>query len=828
MTTSYCQGTNKGLIANYLFNKDLKDQSSNGNDGVGVGGLTYGTDRFGNDCGAIEFNGSDSYVVVPNSRSLKSPRKEFTIAVWFKLSKGAGDLKWLTVCCKGDRIDETSSSPQYRFQVTNRTLSINTDFTENLNKDVAFNTWYHYAIVYTGREVIAYLNAKSFFSFPYSTPLSSNNMPLEIGRDVPGVMEYFSGSLDELKIYSRALDRNDIHALYNNDSEKTSPKPCDPPSLSPPVVEITAPNQSPYVTSSEQQTIEARISNVSSKSDIDFVFNGKKSSDFRYTPGIERLTAQIDLTVGLNTINIIATNKAGSDQASVMLEYFITQSPPEISITDPSTFPYTSSRSNITVSAIATNVRSREISVLFNGNPMKNFNFDVSSGIVSVDLNLLNGNNLVEFLVENQYGSDKDSATILYQKIKKPPIVTITSPIAFPHETTASTLAIEATIDNVQNEKQITFKVNGLPNNIFTFNPNNQKFSTSIALELGNNIIEIEAENNDGRDEATGNIILKNRMLPPEVVFTEPISSPYTSQIYSMPIEAKISNISNSDDLTFKVNSKQMYNFDYDISTGTFRATIDLTEGYNIVELFGQNEVGNSSDNLTINYVEKKLPPIIQIDYPKTSPFEANSATQEIRLTILNVNSKDDITLNINGVAISDFQFNVSTNELTANLNLDEGLNLYQVTAVNKDGKDEAYAQIKYKPVSSSEIIFGSKIPDLITVKETITLASDKVDLTFYDHQREDGDIVSIILDGKTIVDKAVIKKKGNGAIRRRISPIKENQEYHLISKAWNLGKIPPNTLTIEISDGVSPPKTVVLESDENRSESIKLIYIKR
>lgn len=47
--------------------------------------------------------------------------------------------------------------------------------------------------------------------------LSTNNLPLEIGRDVYRSTEYLNGLLDELRIYNRTLTDEEISKLYRTD-----------------------------------------------------------------------------------------------------------------------------------------------------------------------------------------------------------------------------------------------------------------------------------------------------------------------------------------------------------------------------------------------------------------------------------------------------------------------------------------------------------------------------------------------------------------------------------------------------------------------------------
>jgi hypothetical protein len=218
----FSQVPTSGLIAYYNFNDNTDDQSGNRNNGTRIGGVERSADRWGNDCGALNFNGMNGYISVPSSRSLKSPSNQLTVATWFKINGGTSysSLKWLTLVCKGEQSTETDFNPQYRMQACLPTVSINTDFTEYFAPkgiyDPGLDQWYFYALVYDGNFVVAYLNDREIFRFAYNKPFTPNDMPLDIGRDVPGSLEYFGGSMDELRIYNRALAPFEIGQLYND------------------------------------------------------------------------------------------------------------------------------------------------------------------------------------------------------------------------------------------------------------------------------------------------------------------------------------------------------------------------------------------------------------------------------------------------------------------------------------------------------------------------------------------------------------------------------------------------------------------------------------
>ncbi len=205
---SFAANAQKGLILDMHFNGDTNDATKYSNNGTMSGGAKYGQDRFSSPCGAIEFNGIDSYISIPNSKSLSTPSSQITIACWVKMASNSLNRKWITIACKGNSNSELPNTPHYRLQGTMITLSLNTEFTENLNLNMSFDTWYHYIMTYDGSKVDLYLNAQPVFSFPYTGKLNPNNEPLEIGRDIPGNDEYFLGSIDELKIFISDLSKN--------------------------------------------------------------------------------------------------------------------------------------------------------------------------------------------------------------------------------------------------------------------------------------------------------------------------------------------------------------------------------------------------------------------------------------------------------------------------------------------------------------------------------------------------------------------------------------------------------------------------------------------
>jgi len=221
--------TDKDLIAHYNFNRDpqanetiLWDLSGHNNHGSIIGNADYVPDRFGVDCGALYFDGN-TYCSIPSSPTLKSPDYALTIAAWFTIADQADFFRqWITICCKSDRPEESYDSPQYRMQATAQTVSLNSELTEVFIPPLDYDTWYFYAYVFDGLTLRVFLNGAFVYETLYTGQLHANDAPLEIGRDIPGRTEFFKGTLDDLKIYSRALKESELLALYRENNPKTN------------------------------------------------------------------------------------------------------------------------------------------------------------------------------------------------------------------------------------------------------------------------------------------------------------------------------------------------------------------------------------------------------------------------------------------------------------------------------------------------------------------------------------------------------------------------------------------------------------------------------
>lgn len=102
--------------------------------------------------------------------------------------------------------------------------------------------------------------------------------------------------------------------------------------------------------------------------------------------------------------------------------------------------------------------------------------------------------------------------------------------------------------------------------------------------------------------------------------------------------------------------------------------------------------------------------------------------------------------------------------------------------------------------------------------EKELLFRGDKLTITVWDNRTYDGDVISLFLNEKTILAAFEISKN-RFDIEVNVS---ENAAYYLTLYAHNLGRIPPNTVAMYITDGVCK-KMITLTSNLSKCEAVKL-----
>jgi hypothetical protein len=212
-----------GLVGWWPFNGNANDESGNGNNGT-VNGATLTEDRFGNGNVAYEFDGQSDFIQVPNSNSLMN-MTNISISAWYEVSAWWYDFAndgWFPILSKTD----SPNYGLYRLGValdasTNEVgayCTFSTDAASAIENNLfQTNTWNHVVYTIFNDSSVIYINGEVAFSgstVPTGWP-TTNTLPLIIGKDIPGYVDYANGRIDDIGIWNRALTQEEITDLYN-------------------------------------------------------------------------------------------------------------------------------------------------------------------------------------------------------------------------------------------------------------------------------------------------------------------------------------------------------------------------------------------------------------------------------------------------------------------------------------------------------------------------------------------------------------------------------------------------------------------------------------
>jgi hypothetical protein len=194
------------------------DLSGNSNHGA-VNGAMLASDRFGNLNSAYLFNGSSNFITVSYNQIFDLPNS-FTLSVWINTTNVNLSQRIIDKCTEGksnDWLVDLSPNPTDLKKIrciaggaVRNLPHSNPSITQN-------NTWNLVTITYDRQNIKFYINGNIDNVLPLvtATPTSKNNV--RIGASPSGGEEfYFSGKLDDIRIYNRALTQQEITYLANN------------------------------------------------------------------------------------------------------------------------------------------------------------------------------------------------------------------------------------------------------------------------------------------------------------------------------------------------------------------------------------------------------------------------------------------------------------------------------------------------------------------------------------------------------------------------------------------------------------------------------------
>jgi uncharacterized protein (TIGR02145 family) len=224
-SSSFCTSLSgslaSGLVGYWPFCGNANDYSGYGNNGA-VNGATLTTDRFGNTNSAYNFDGSD-FISIPNSTSL-SNMTSITMSAWININQWdmTNNQGWFPILSKTN----SSSYGKYRLGANTSISGQQPSFYGTLSTDegiisqnnlYALNQWNQIVITISNGNSTISLNGVQVFNgaTTYTGWTTIDNLPLLIGKDIPGLVDHANGKIDDIGIWNRALTQQEITQLYN-------------------------------------------------------------------------------------------------------------------------------------------------------------------------------------------------------------------------------------------------------------------------------------------------------------------------------------------------------------------------------------------------------------------------------------------------------------------------------------------------------------------------------------------------------------------------------------------------------------------------------------
>jgi hypothetical protein len=211
------------LVAYYPFNGNAKDESGNGNDGSPKGDPALISDRKGNASQAYNFDGVDDFV------SIKSPQTGFSdgskdraVSVWLKVAEkqkhGIG-LVWVAGTPRPGR---SVALGVHRHAATQGKILFGMDPHGGPNLpmkelNVLDGKWHHLVWSSSNQTADTYLDGIKIDSRKFK--LNTTSKDAFIGGH-PTYRQHVAGSLDDIRIYNRALTEEQVKALYEWEKPK--------------------------------------------------------------------------------------------------------------------------------------------------------------------------------------------------------------------------------------------------------------------------------------------------------------------------------------------------------------------------------------------------------------------------------------------------------------------------------------------------------------------------------------------------------------------------------------------------------------------------------
>ncbi len=307
-----------GLVAYWNFDEGqgsvAKDTTANVNDAALINGPVWGEGKLG---GGISFDGINDYLKILDSPSLKITG-DLTISVWIKPESLGTRQHIVSKFYSGEyNLGFISETPPYPMRYIQGSGS--SYIPGQIINSISSNEWQHIALVRTmsNKNVKGYRNGNFETGWTYTVdpPLTTNNVA--IGARSDGA-EPFKGSIDEVRIYNRALNDDEIASLASQGD------------TTPPTISITSPSEAATV--SGILSVSANAGDNVKIASVQFILDGSPlGNEIKNSPYITSLDTKDMVNDSTHTLLATAKDYAGNTATSSAVTFIVDNPAPVVS-----------------------------------------------------------------------------------------------------------------------------------------------------------------------------------------------------------------------------------------------------------------------------------------------------------------------------------------------------------------------------------------------------------------------------------------------------------------------------------------------------------------
>ena len=216
-----------GMVAYYPFCGNANDMSGNGNNGT-VNGANLTTDRYGISNSAYNFNGTSNYIELGNSSQLDN-MNDFSISTWYEVNNISSQFQFLV----SKDLNGNAPNGDWDLYVNNNKVKFDITLNTNNNSGVSNSLvqpsiWNHLVITRNSTSGIVkiYINGTLETSFVGYIGPYSNLQKMNFGRQGSSNQHFLNGKLDDIGIWNRELNQQEITYLFNGNLNPSSSTQC--------------------------------------------------------------------------------------------------------------------------------------------------------------------------------------------------------------------------------------------------------------------------------------------------------------------------------------------------------------------------------------------------------------------------------------------------------------------------------------------------------------------------------------------------------------------------------------------------------------------------